>query len=172
MIWAIVSSQSFFCRLYRASPFGCKEYSQSDFCIDHLMMSMCRVFSWVVGRGCLLWPVCSLGKTLLAFGLLHSVLTPRPNLTVIPRISWLPIFAFQSPMMKRTSIFGVSSRRVFTEPFNFSFFSISVWDTELDYCDTKWFALETNRDHSVIFEIAPKFCILDFCWLWWLLHFF
>ena len=73
-------------------------------------MSMCRVFSCVVGRGCLLWPVQSLGKTLLAFGLLHSVLTPRPNLTVIPRISWLPIFAFQSPMMKTTSFLGVSSR--------------------------------------------------------------
>ena len=29
-------------------------------------MSMCRVFFCVVGRGCLLWPVCSLGKTLLA----------------------------------------------------------------------------------------------------------
>ena len=29
-------------------------------------MSMCRVFSCVVGRGCLLWPVHSLGQTLLA----------------------------------------------------------------------------------------------------------
>ena len=38
------------------------------------MMSMCGVFSCVVGRGCLLWPVCSLGKTLLAFALLNSVL--------------------------------------------------------------------------------------------------
>ena len=37
-------------------------------------MSMCRVFSCVIGRGCLLWPVCSLGKTLLAFSLLHSIL--------------------------------------------------------------------------------------------------
>ena len=36
-------------------------------------MSMCRVFSCVVGRGCLLWPVHSLGRTLLAFALLHSV---------------------------------------------------------------------------------------------------
>ena len=26
----------------------------------------------------------------------------------------------------------------------------------------EWFALETNRDHSVIFEIASKYCILDF----------
>ena len=37
-------------------------------------MSMCRVFSCVVGRGCLLWTVHSLGKTLFASALLHSVL--------------------------------------------------------------------------------------------------
>ena len=24
-----------------------------------------------------------------------------------------------------------------------------------------WFALETNRDHSVVFEIASKYCISD-----------
>ena len=26
----------------------------------------------------------------------------------------------------------------------------------LDNCDIEWFVLEMNRDHSVIFEIAPK----------------
>ena len=31
----------------------------------------------------------------------------------------------------------------------------------VDYCDTEWFALEMNRDHSVIFEIASKYCISD-----------
>ena len=31
---------------------------------------------------------------------------------------------------------------------------------DLDYCDIEWFALETNRVHSVIFETAPKYCIL------------
>ena len=31
----------------------------------------------------------------------------------------------------------------------------------LDYHDIEWFALETNRDHPVIFEIASKYCILD-----------
>ena len=41
-----------------------------------------------------------------------------------------------------------------------SFFS-SDWGIDLDYYDTEWFALEMNRDHSVIFEIAPKYCILD-----------
>ena len=60
--------------VYSFSIFGCKEYNQCDFGIDHLVMSMCRIFSCVVGRGCLLWPVCFLGKTLLAFALLHFVL--------------------------------------------------------------------------------------------------
>jgi len=46
-------------------------YNQSDFGIDHLVMSMYRVDSCVVGKGCLLWPVCFLGKTLSAFALLH-----------------------------------------------------------------------------------------------------
>ena len=32
---------------------------------------------------------------------------------------------------------------------------------DLDYCDIEWFSLETNRDHSVIFEIASKYCISD-----------
>ena len=47
------------------------------------------------------------------------------------------------------------------EPFNFRFFSITGWGIDLDYCDTEWFALEMNRDHSVVFEIASKSCILD-----------
>ena len=25
----------------------------------------------------------------------------------------------------------------------------------------EWFALETNRDYSVVFEITPKYCISD-----------
>ena len=30
----------------------------------------------------------------------------------------------------------------------------------LVYCDIEWFALETNRDHSVVFEVASRYCIL------------
>ena len=37
----------------------------------------------------------------------------------------------------------------------------TVWGIGLDYHDIEWFALETNRDHSVIFEIASKYCISD-----------
>ena len=47
------------------------------------------------------------------------------------------------------------------ELFHVSFFGISGWAIDLDYCDIEWFALETNRDHSVIFETAFKYCISD-----------
>ena len=39
--------------------------------------------------------------------------------------------------------------------------SITGWGIDLDNCDIEWFALETNRDHSVVFEIASKYCISD-----------
>jgi len=45
--------------------------------------------------------------------------------------------------------------------FNFSFFNVTGWGIGLDYHDTEWFALEMNRDHSVAFEIASKYCISD-----------
>ena len=41
------------------------------------------------------------------------------------------------------------------------FFSITGWGIYLDYHDIEWFTLETNRDNSVIFEIASKYCISD-----------
>ena len=41
------------------------------------------------------------------------------------------------------------------------FLQRSCLGPRLDNCDLEWFALETNRDHSVIFEIASMSCILD-----------
>ena len=63
--------------------------------------------------------------------------------------------------MKRISFGDVSSKRSCRPSFNFSFFSIMGQGIDLDYSDTEWFALETNRDHSVVFEIASKYCISD-----------
>ena len=42
-----------------------------------------------------------------------------------------------------------------------SFFSVTGWGIDLDYCDIEWFALEMKRDHSVFFEFASKDCISD-----------
>ena len=37
--------------------------------------------------------------------------------------------------------------------------SITGWGIGLDYHDIEWFALEMNRDHSVIYETASNYCI-------------
>ena len=42
-----------------------------------------------------------------------------------------------------------------------SFLSITGWGIVLDYDDIEWFALQMNRDHSVVFETGSKYCILD-----------
>ena len=62
--------------------------------------------------------MCSLGKTLLAFALLHSILQGQIYLLLVRGV-------------------------------------------DLDHRSIEWFALETNRDHSVVFEIASKYCISD-----------
>ena len=88
-----------------------------------------------------------------------SFCTPRPNL--LPSISWLPNFASQSPMMKRTSFLVVVLEGLTGLHGTFSFFGISGWGIGLDYCDIECFALETNQNHFVVFETASKYCILD-----------
>ena len=63
--------------------------------------------------------------------------------------------------MKRISFLGVlEGLVVFIESLNFTFFSVTGWGIGLDYCDIECFALEMNRDHSVVFEIASKYFIL------------
>ena len=65
-------------------------------------------------------------------------------------------------MMKRTSFFGVSSRRSCRSSQKQSTLasSASVFGAKcLDYYDIEWFAFEMNQDYFAIFEIAPKYCI-------------
>ena len=99
MTWTTVSSRSYFCWLYRASPsLAAKNIISliSALTIWWYPDGQYWVISWVVGKWCLLWPVCS-------FVCPDSFWTPSPNLPVNLGVSWLPSFAFQSPMRKRTS---------------------------------------------------------------------
>ena len=82
---------------------------------------------------------------------------------VIPGISRLPTFAFQSLIVKRTNL-GVLVLEGLVGPHRTVQLQLlqRYWSgIDLDYCDIEWFALETNRDHSVVFEIASKYCIPD-----------
>ena len=118
MIWATVSSWSCFCWLYRASPSlaakniiwfrywpsGDVHVQSCLLCCWKRVFAMTSEFSWQ--NSVSLRPA--------------SFCTPRPNLPVTPGISWLPTFAFQSPMIKRTSFFGVSSGRSCRSSLNYS----------------------------------------------------
>ena len=88
---------------------------------------------------------------------------PMPNLPVSPGVSLLPTFVFQSPVMKRTSFGGVSSKRSCRSSENHSTSASSA----LLVGSQSWIAVILNdlpwkrTDHSVAFEIASKYCISD-----------
>ena len=65
-----------------------------------MVMSMFMVFSWK--RVFAMTSVFSWKNSISLCPASFS--SPRPNLPAIPNISWLPTFAFQSPVMKRTSV--------------------------------------------------------------------
>ena len=104
MIRATVGSRSCFCCLHRASPSltakniinlisvlticWCPCVESSLVLLEKGVCYDC-VFSWQNSVSC--YPA--------------SLCTPRPNLPITPGISWLPTFAFQSPMIKRTFFF-------------------------------------------------------------------
>ena len=71
-------------------------------------------------------------------------------------------------MMKRTSLFFFFFLVLLLEGLvchhrtvQLQLLCINGWHIDLDQCDTEWFALEMNRDLSVIFEIAHNYCISD-----------
>ena len=68
-------------------------------------MSMCRVFSCVVGRGCLLWPMHFIGKTLLVFALLHS--TFQSQICLYARCFLTSYFCIPVPYIEKDIFFWV-----------------------------------------------------------------
>ena len=163
MIGATVSSWSCFCWPYRASASFAVENIINLISVLAIWWCPC-VESCVVGRVCLLWSVCSLGKILLAFALLYFVL--QGKICLLLQISLDFLLLRSSPLWWKGLFF---------------FFCLLVLEGlvglhrtiqlqllqhywlghRLGYCDIEWFALEMNRVHSVIFETAPKYCILD-----------
>ena len=110
MIWATVCSWSCFCWLCGVSPSSAAKNIINLISVLTIWWCPRVVLSHVVGRGCLQWPSVSSWQNSVSL-CLASYCTPRSNLPVSSGISWLPTFALQSPIMKRISLFGVSSRR-------------------------------------------------------------
>ena len=66
-------------------------------------------------------------------------------------------------MMKRTSFLALVLESLvgLHRTIQVQLLGISGWCIDLHCCDIERFSLETNSDHSVIFEIAPNYCISD-----------
>ena len=125
-------------------------------------MSMCRVISCVVGRGCLLWPVCSLGEILLAFALLHFVLQGQTCLLLQVSLDFLLLHSSLLWWKRNLSLLLDLEGLVGLHRIVQLQLLRHYWlGQNLDYCGIQWFALETNRYHSLFFEIVPNSCILD-----------
>jgi len=95
-----------------------------------------------------------------------SFWTPRTNLPVTPDIFLLPTL-HSSPLWWKGHLFWVlvlEGPSVFIEQFNFKFFSITGWSIDLDYCDTEWFALETETILSFLRSHSST--------AFWAIHFF
>ena len=121
MIWATVRSRSCFCWLYTAFPSLAAKNIINQISVLAIWWHPCVESSLVLLKEGVCYDHCVLLTVVLlamtsAFSCSISLCpasfcTPRPNLPVTAGVSWLPTFAFQSPIMKRTSFLGVSSKR-------------------------------------------------------------
>ena len=175
MIWLIVIYSSCFCWLYGASPFlAVKNIINLIFSINHLVMSICRVISWVVGKGCLLWPACSLDKTLLVFALFHFVFQGQVCLLFWGSLDFL--FLHSNPLWWKGHIFSLlvlegAAGLYRNSQLQLLWYPWLVHTLGLLWC---WTVFLGNK--------LGSFCcfwgcnqVLHFgliCWLWVLLHFF
>ena len=105
MIWATVSSQSCFCWPYTASPSLAAKNRINQILVLTIWWCPCVESSLVFWKR--VFPMTNVFSWQNSISLFPaSFCTPRPNFPIIPGISWLPTFAFQSSIMKRT-FFGV-----------------------------------------------------------------
>ena len=173
MIWAIISSRSCICWLYRASPSSTAENIINLMSVLTIWWCPCVESSLVYLEEGACYDQCILLANFVSL-CPASFYYPRPNVSVTPGVFWLPTFALQSPIMKRTSFLGVLVLKGLVDLHRTVQLQLLQHYWSEHTCITVILNgfLETNRDHSVIFEIASKYCILDCFLLWFLLHFF
>ena len=169
----MVSSRACFCWLYRTSPSSVARSIINLIPILTIWWYSCVVISYIVGKGCLLWPIYSLDQTLLVFALLHFVLQGQTCLLLHVSLDFLLLRC--NPLWWKGHLFLVlvlENLEGLHRTIQLSFFSISRWGIIVDYCDFEWFALEMNRGHSHFWDCTQVLHFGLFRWLWELLYFF
>ena len=176
MTWARVSSWSCFCWLYRASPSLAAKNIISLILVLTIWWCPCVESSRVVGRGCFSWQNSSAFSWQNSISLCPaSFCTPRPNLPVTPGVSWLPTFAFQSPIMKR-NLFWVLVLKGFLGLHRTIQLQLlqHYWLGHRLGLLWYWMVCLGNVQRSLchFWDCIQVLHFRLFSWLWWLLHFF
>ena len=150
MIWAIVSSRSCFCWLDSASP----SFAANN--IITLWWCTCVESPLVLLKEGVCYDQCVILANSVSL-CPASFYTPRPYSPVTSGISWLPTSAFQSPMMKRTSLF---------------FFLVLVLEVVIDYYKTSQLQLIPHQclGNRLVFLCCWMICLgiepKAFCHFW------
>ena len=119
-----------------------------------MVMSMCRVVSCVVGRGFLLLSVHSLGKTLLAFALLH--LYSEAKFASYSRCFLTCYFCIPVSYDEKDIFFWCQFQKVLQviiEPFNFSLFVIGVYTHTHTHTHHSWFISSSIKEYLGCFQL-------------------
>ena len=174
MIWGTVSFQSCFCWFYRASPsLAAKNIINLILVLTVLWCPCVEVFSCVVGRGCLLWLVYSLGKTLLAFALLHSIF--QGQFTCYPRYFLTSYFCILGPYNEKAIfLVGVLVLKGLVGLHRTVQLLQHHWLGHRLGLLWYWMFCLGNKQRSFcqFWDCIQVLHFGHFSWPWWLLHFF
>ena len=80
------------------------------------------------------------------------ILYSEAKLACYSRYLLTSCFCIPVPCDEKNICFGYQIQnvlQVFIEPFNFSFFSITGWGIDLDYCDIEWLAFDCRSQQTV-----------------------
>ena len=161
MIWAIVSSRSCVCWLYRASSSLATKNIIHMTSVLMVWWCPCVESSLVLLEDGVCYDQCVLWQNSVSL-CPASFCTSRPNMPVTPVISWLHTFAFQSPMMKRTTFLVLVLEGLIV---HYRTIQLQLlWYYWLGHrLELMWYWMVClgNRDHSVIFETGSNYCISD-----------
>ena len=172
MIWATVSSRSCFCWLYGASSSLAAKDIINMISVLFIWWCPCVVFSYVVGRGCLLWPVRSLGKTLLAFSLL--LLYSKAKFACYSRCFLTSYFCISVPYNEKDTWMLVLEGLVGLYRTIQLQLLHHYWLGHRLGLLWYWMVCLGNEQRSFchFWDCIQVLHFGLFCWLWWLLHFF
>ena len=169
MIWAVVSSRSCFCWLYRASPSLAAKNIINLISLLTIWWCPCVESSLVLLEEGALWPVRSLDKTLLAFALLHFVL--RGQICLLTSYFCIPV-----PYDVKAIFFGVLVIEGLVDIHRTIQLQLLQHYWSGHRLGLLWYWMVCLGNEQKLFchfwDCIQVLHFRLFCWLWWLLHFF